>query len=184
MWGSVHLLLNKCEGQGTFIGIGPLFPLCESWRWNSGHQVLRKALLRSEPTLWPIRLPFFLLILLTFNQLFGNSTSCTPVPLISESHHNCPLLLQPPSKRKQTNKNFADPSGQDLLLQFFCACTIPLLFHCNELLVSFKVSGFWFTINTKLSLRLHSYIQLLSWVTEILQLWFHKSNPFTCSSCS
>lgn len=49
--------------------------------------------------------------------------------------------------------------------------------HCNELSVQFKASGFWYTINTGLSLKFFLYIPLLPQVMEILRLWFHRTSP-------
>ena len=50
--------------------------------------------------------------------------------------------------------------------------------HCNEPLVSFEVSGFYYTINTGSSPGLHLKVQLLPCVMEVLWLWIYKTGPF------
>lgn len=47
--------------------------------------------------------------------------------------------------------------------------------HCNELLVWFKASGFWYTIKTGLSPKLLSDTQLLLQIIETLGLWFFRT---------
>ncbi|KAL6075133.1 hypothetical protein STEG23_022572, partial [Scotinomys teguina] len=55
---------------------------------------------------------------------------------------------------------------------------------CTELLVRFKSSSFWYTINTGSSAKLLLDVLLVPRAMEILWLWFHRTSPFICSSRS
>lgn len=56
--------------------------------------------------------------------------------------------------------------------------------YCNESLVWFKASGFYYTIDTGSSLGFFSGILMLSCVMVILQFWICKSGYFRHSSSS
>lgn len=74
--------------------------------------------------------------------------------------------------------------GVSCSIFFFSRATLLFNVHCNESLVYFKASDFWYTLNTGLSPKLLLSILLLPQVKEILSLSFCRSNPFTCFSRS
>lgn len=66
----------------------------------------------------------------------------------------------------------------------FSSYTLLASIYCNESLVKFKSSGFWYTINTEPSLALLLDTLFLSFVMETMQLWKFITVPFKCSSIS
>lgn len=138
-------------------------------------------------------LAIFLLCLLKKSFFDPLWISHHAIPPISSFLLICPPPLQVPSQGKQANTTKSNPFPKNSFVMSAVVChklyplaqTASLANVCYiESLVWFEASRFCHTSNIGSILGLLSVILLLPRVTEILQLWFCRIGPFTCSSGS